>query len=197
MTPVPQDPPGGTEPRLRLGGERSDVIYLAGFIEDSIVDGPGLRTVLFMQGCDKDCPGCHNPDARPMEGGSPYTPEALYEKITSNPLCAGVTFSGGEPLLQAEALLLLARLIKGGGLPLAIYSGDTIEEIIERGSGAQFELLAVADVLVDGPFVETEKSLSLPFRGSRNQRILDSARSIREGRAVLCNDSTWQPHSLR
>jgi anaerobic ribonucleoside-triphosphate reductase activating protein len=168
-------------------------IYLAGFIEDSIVDGPGLRTVIFTQGCDKDCPGCHNPDSRPVHGGSPYSVEELYEKITSNPLCAGVTFSGGEPLLQAEALLPLARLIKGAGLPLAIYSGDTIEQVLERGCSAQIELLALADVLIDGPFVEAEKSLSLPFRGSRNQRILNSARSVSEGRAVQCEDAAWFP----
>jgi anaerobic ribonucleoside-triphosphate reductase activating protein len=168
-------------------------IYLAGFIEDSIVDGPGLRTVLFTQGCDKDCPGCHNPDARPIRGGTPYSPEELYEKIASNPLCAGVTFSGGEPLLQAKALLPLARLIKDAGLPLAIYSGDTIEQIIEHGRDEQIELLTLADVLIDGPFNESEKSLTLPFRGSRNQRILDSARSVSEGRAVPCEDHAWFP----
>jgi anaerobic ribonucleoside-triphosphate reductase activating protein len=174
-----------------MNGEST--IYLAGFIEDSIVDGPGLRTVMFTQGCDKDCPGCHNPDARPVGGGSPHSPEELYEKITSNPLCAGVTFSGGEPLLQAAALLPLARRIKDAGLPLAIYSGDTIERIIERGDASQTELLALADVLIDGPFVEVERSLSLPFRGSRNQRILDSARSVSEGRPVPCEDAAWFP----
>ncbi|MDR1292448.1 MAG: radical SAM protein [Clostridiales Family XIII bacterium] len=172
-------------------------IYLAGFIEDSIVDGPGLRSVVFTQGCDKDCPGCHNPDARPTRGGEPYSPEGLYEKIASNPLCAGVTFSGGEPLLQAEALLPLARLIRGAGLSLAIYSGDTIERIAERGDGPQMELLSLADVLIDGPFVEAEKSLSLPFRGSRNQRILDSARSVSEGRAVPCENAAWFPKNRR
>jgi anaerobic ribonucleoside-triphosphate reductase activating protein len=174
--------------------ERSEsTIYLSGYIEDSIVDGPGLRTVLFTQGCDKDCLGCHNPDSRPRAGGTPYSPEELYEKIAANPLCAGVTFSGGEPLLQAGALLPLARLIKGAGLSLSVYSGDTIEAILERGCGAQLELLAIADVLIDGPFVEADKSLSLPFRGSRNQRVLDSARSISEGRAVRCEDTAWFP----
>jgi anaerobic ribonucleoside-triphosphate reductase activating protein len=166
---------------------------LAGFVEDSIVDGPGLRTVLFMQGCDKDCPGCHNPDARRRTGGTSHSPEELFGKIAANPLCAGVTFSGGEPLLQAEVLLPLARLIKDEGFPLAIYTGDTLEEIIGRGCDAQLELLDLADTLVDGPFVEAEKSLALPFRGSLNQRILDSSRSVSEGYAVTCEDPAWFP----
>jgi anaerobic ribonucleoside-triphosphate reductase activating protein len=168
-------------------------INVAGFIEDSIVDGPGLRAVVFTQGCDKDCPGCHNPDARPLRGGAPCAPGELYEKIVANPLCSGVTFSGGEPLLQAGALLPLARRIKDAGLSLAIYSGDTMEQIAERADEAQLALLALADVLVDGPFVLEQRSLALPFRGSKNQRVLDSARSVREGRAVVCEDPAWFP----
>jgi anaerobic ribonucleoside-triphosphate reductase activating protein len=180
---------------------------LAGIVEDSIVDGPGLRTVFFVQGCDKRCTGCHNPEAQPLCGGTEYTPEELYARVAANPLCGGVTFSGGEPLLQAAELLPLARMIKGvsggmaggatalsaGSLPLAVYTGDTLERILARGDGAQLALLALADVLVDGPFVIGEKSLALPFRGSRNQRVLDSARSTAEGRAVPCADPAWDP----
>jgi anaerobic ribonucleoside-triphosphate reductase activating protein len=169
------------------------LIYVAGFVEDSIVDGPGLRFVVFTQGCDKRCPGCHNPDSQPLGGGSPYSPDEIYEKIAANPLCSGVTFSGGEPLLQAGALLPLARLVRDAGLPLAIYTGDALEQIVERGDETQLALLALADVLVDGPFLISEKSLSLPFRGSKNQRILDGARSAREGRAVPCEDAAWFP----
>jgi anaerobic ribonucleoside-triphosphate reductase activating protein len=167
-------------------------ILTAGFIEDSIVDGPGLRSVLFMQGCDKRCPGCHNPDAQPLEGGSPYSPEEIFAKIAANPLCSGVTFSGGEPMLQAGALLPLARLIREAGLSLAVYSGDTIEEIIERGDSAELELLALANVLIDGPYIQEKRSLALPFRGSKNQRILDSARSVKEKRAIKCQDPAWK-----
>jgi anaerobic ribonucleoside-triphosphate reductase activating protein len=202
-------------------------IRVAGIVEDSIVDGPGLRTVFFMQGCDKRCPGCHNPDAQPLGGGTEYTPEELYEVVTANPLCGGVTFSGGEPLLQAAALVPLARMLKmdspiksandGGGaattdvipakagihpavnpaihpaVDLAVYSGDTLERILARGDKAQLELLSLSDVLIDGPFIIEEKSLALPFRGSKNQRILDSARSVTEGRPVLCADPAWDP----
>jgi anaerobic ribonucleoside-triphosphate reductase activating protein len=168
-------------------------VNVAGFVHDSIVDGPGLRAAIFMQGCDKSCPECHNPSAQPLIGGTPYPPEKLYEMIASNPLCSGVTFSGGEPLLQAGALLPLARLVRGAGLPLAIYTGDVIEQIVERGDGSQLELLSLADVLIDGPFIVGQRSLSLPFRGSANQRILDSARSVRERRAVPCDAPEWHP----
>jgi anaerobic ribonucleoside-triphosphate reductase activating protein len=173
--------------------DNSDIIYLAGIVEDSIVDGPGLRTVFFVQGCDKRCPGCHNTDAQPMDGGTPYTCEELYDKIKANPLCSGVTISGGEPLLQASALLPLARLIKGAGLPLAIYTGDTIEQVLERGERAQLDLLSIADVLIDGPFIAAEKSLSIPFKGSKNQRILDAATSIKESRPIPTNNPAWHP----
>jgi anaerobic ribonucleoside-triphosphate reductase activating protein len=128
-----------------------------------------------------------------MDGGTPYTCEELYGTITANPLCAGVTISGGEPLLQASALLPLARLIKEAGLPLAIYTGDTVEQLIERGDHAQLELLSIADVLIDGPFIAAEKSLTIPFKGSKNQRILDPAGSVREGRAVPISDPAWHP----
>jgi anaerobic ribonucleoside-triphosphate reductase activating protein len=170
----------------------ASVIHVAGFVEDSIVDGPGLRAVVFVQGCDKRCPACHNPDAQPTTGGTPYSPEELYERIAANPLCSGVTFSGGEPLLQAGALLPLARLVKDAGLSLAIYTGDTVEQIVAHGDEAQLGLLALADVLIDGPFLVERRSLSLPFRGSENQRILDSARSVCEGRAVPCEDAGWR-----
>jgi anaerobic ribonucleoside-triphosphate reductase activating protein len=168
-------------------------INVAGIVTDSIVDGPGLRLVVFVQGCDKRCPACHNPDAQPLAGGLPYSPEEIYAKIAADPLCSGVTFSGGEPLLQAGALLPLARRVKDAGLSLAIYTGDVLEQIMERGDEAQLALLVLADVLIDGPFLIEERSLALPFRGSKNQRILDSARSVREGRAVPCGDPAWFP----
>jgi anaerobic ribonucleoside-triphosphate reductase activating protein len=174
--------------------DRTLVINVAGFVEDSIVDGPGLRAVVFTQGCDKRCPECHNPDAQPLEGGSPYSPDELYEKISANPLCSGVTFSGGEPLLQAEALLPLARRVKDAGLSLAVYTGEVLERILECGDKDRVALLSLADVLIDGPFDVEQKRLSLPFRGSANQRVLDSARSVTEGRAVPCENPDWHPN---
>jgi anaerobic ribonucleoside-triphosphate reductase activating protein len=167
------------------------VLRIAGIVHDSIVDGPGLRMTIFMQGCDKDCPGCHNPDARLLSGGTDYTPEALSEKIQANPLLSGVTFSGGEPLLQAATLLPLAERIKRTDLHLAIYTGDTFEAILDRGADAELKLLASADILIDGPFVLAHRTLSLPFRGSSNQRILDLPRSLAANAAVITDDPAW------
>jgi anaerobic ribonucleoside-triphosphate reductase activating protein len=167
------------------------VIRVAGIVEDSIVDGPGLRLVVFVQGCDKRCPGCHNPCSQPLSGGSIYKTDEIYERVAANPLCSGVTLSGGEPLLQAKALTPLARRVREAGLELAVYSGDTLEEIIERGDEAQLELLSLADTLIDGPFIIAEKTLTLPFRGSKNQRILNSEISIKQKTPVPTSDPRW------
>ncbi|MDR0851382.1 MAG: radical SAM protein [Clostridiales Family XIII bacterium] len=166
-------------------------IDVAGIIEDSIVDGPGLRMAIFVQGCDKRCVGCHNPEAQPVSGGTPYTIEALLEKIAANPILSGVTFSGGEPMLQAAALLSLAEQIKAKGLDLAIYTGDTLEEILKKGDEAELRLLSFADVLIDGPFVLEQRSLAIPFRGSANQRILDLPKSLAAGEAVPVTNPAW------
>jgi anaerobic ribonucleoside-triphosphate reductase activating protein len=172
------------------------ILHISGIVNDSIVDGPGLRVVVFTQGCDKNCRACHNPEARKVEGGAPYTPEEVFEKIRGNPLISGVTFSGGEPLLQSAALIPLARLIKGAGLHLAIYTGDTFEEIMSMENASaqksqKAELLSLADILVDGPFIQEQKTLTLPFRGSSNQRILDLPRSLAAGAAIPCSDPAW------
>ena len=151
-------------------------IHVAGLIGDSIVDGPGLRAVVFVQGCDKRCPGCHNPEAQSFEGGTAYTPEEIFEKIRKSPLCRGVTFSGGEPLCQAEAL--------------AMYTGDIYEQVMAAG-GAKAELVRLVDVLIDGPFLQEQKSLLLRFKGSKNQRIIDVPASLEQGDAVLVTAERW------
>jgi anaerobic ribonucleoside-triphosphate reductase activating protein len=167
------------------------MIQIAGIVNDSIVDGPGLRMAVFVQGCDKDCEGCHNQEARVIGGGSAYTPEEIFEKIMANPLLSGVTLSGGEPLLQAHELIPLAKSIKEANLALAVYTGDTFEQIMERGDSAQIALLGYADTMIDGPFVLAQKSLALPFRGSSNQRILDVGASLSTGVAVPTSDNRW------
>lgn len=146
-------------------------IRVAGEIEESIVDGPGLRYVLFVQGCPIHCKGCQNPQTWDMDGGKLVSVRAILEKIRSNPLIKGVTFSGGEPFAQAEALLPLARVLKRSGYHVMSYSGYTFEELMK--SDACRSLLFELDLLVDGPFIEEQKSLELLFRGSRNQRIID------------------------
>jgi len=111
--------------------------------------------------------------------------------IRKNPLLSGVTFSGGEPLLQAASLVQLAKMIKENGLDLAIYTGFTFEEILTVANHDQLELLSYADTLVDGPFVLSGRSLSLRFRGSENQRILDVSASLASQQAVWTKDENW------
>jgi anaerobic ribonucleoside-triphosphate reductase activating protein len=166
-------------------------IRVAGVVNDSITDGPGLRLTLFVQGCLRSCTGCHNPEALPLEGGQEYTADEVFALIRKNPLLTGVTFSGGEPLLQAAALLPLAKMIKEEGLDLAIYTGYTFEAILGENDPQVLALLSLADILIDGPFLLRERNLSLRFRGSENQRILDVPRSLAAKSAIWTEDEDW------
>jgi anaerobic ribonucleoside-triphosphate reductase activating protein len=148
-----------------------DTIRISGIVSESIVDGPGIRFVVFTQGCEKRCPGCHNPATHDKNGGCLMTVGEILTEIKKNPLIDGVTFSGGEPFLQAEPLAVLGREIKKLGLNLIVYSGYTHAELENMPSAV--ELLDVADVLIDGEFVENERSLELRFRGSKNQQIIN------------------------
>ncbi|MGE5529715.1 MAG: anaerobic ribonucleoside-triphosphate reductase activating protein [Patescibacteria group bacterium] len=165
-------------------------LRLAGLTRESVVDGPGLRAVVFVQGCPHRCPGCHNPGTWPMDGGYETTAAAVWEEIKDSKLLRGVTFSGGEPFAQAGPLAALAELIKVRGWDLMIYTGYTWEDLRARcgQDDAISRLLAAADILADGPYIEAQKDLSLPFRGSRNQRLLDLPRSEAAGAPVL-----WEP----
>ncbi len=165
-------------------------IYMAGITEDSIVDGPGIRTTFYCQGCPHHCPGCHNPETWSFEGGRPFSTDMLLQIAQSNPLCKGVTFSGGEPFAQASAFAELAKMLKREGYEVASYTGYTIEQLM-AGSEAQKELLAQLDVLIDGPYLEAERSLELNFRGSCNQRVLNVPESLREGKAVPETSGRW------
>ncbi len=158
---------------------------------DSIVDGPGLRCALFCQGCPHACPGCHNPETHPFTGGVQADVEALLQKIHGHPLCRGVTFSGGEPFCQAQALLPLALRLRAEGYELAAYTGYTYEYLLASGSEAQKKLLALLDTLVDGPFIEAQKNLTLRFRGSENQRIIDVKKSLQAGRPLPEKAVRW------
>ena len=167
------------------------MLKLSGIVEDSIVDGPGIRVTIFCQGCPHHCPGCHNPETWDFSGGTAMEEERLVQIVRSNPLCRGVTFSGGEPFAQAAGFARLARLLKAQGYEVASYSGYTFEQLL-RGTPEQRELLDTIDVLIDGPFVQAEKSLELAFRGSRNQRILDVPKSLLAGKAVGITSGRWQ-----
>ena len=166
------------------------MLNLAGILEDSIVDGPGIRTTFFAQGCPHRCPGCHNPETWSFDGGTLMDEETALQVVRSNPLCKGVTFSGGEPFAQAAAFAKLAHLLKEQGYEVASYSGYTFEQLLE-GTAEQQELLKAIDILIDGPFLLAERSLELNFRGSKNQRILNVPKSLANGSPVTEISPRW------
>lgn len=166
------------------------MLKLSGIVSDSIVDGPGIRLCVFSQGCPHHCNGCHNPETWPFQGGTPMEEEAIVEIARSNPLCRGVTFSGGEPFAQAAGFARLARLLKEAGYEVASYTGYTFEQLL-TGTPEQRELLEAIDILIDGPFLLEQKSLEVPFRGSKNQRILDVPKSLAAGKAVETTSGRW------
>ena len=166
------------------------MLDLAGIQADSIVDGPGIRTTVFCQGCPHHCPGCHNPETWEFGCGTPTEAETVLEIVRGNPLCRGVTFSGGEPFSQAEELARLGKMLKAAGYEVAAYSGYTREQLLE-GTDGQKELLGTLDVLIDGPFLQAERSLELNFRGSRNQRVLNVPESLKAGKAVEETSPRW------
>ncbi|MEI6602036.1 MAG: anaerobic ribonucleoside-triphosphate reductase activating protein [Clostridia bacterium] len=163
-----------------------DKIKIAGIVEESIVDGPGIRLTVFVQGCSHDCTGCHNPESHDPAGGTWMKIEKIIEMLDKNPLLDGITLSGGEPFQQAPQCAAIATAAKEKGLNVITYSGYTFETItaeqdVHPGWRA---LLEQSDVLVDGPFVLAKRSLMLRFRGSENQRIIDVKNSLAENEVV-------------
>jgi anaerobic ribonucleoside-triphosphate reductase activating protein len=149
---------------------------------DSIVDGEGLRTVIWTQGCRRHCPGCHNPETWSEEDGvgKLVEVEEIKRLLDGVRMQAGITFSGGEPFLQPEACGEIARYAKEElGLNVWSFTGYTYEQLREEG-GVKWTFLKQLDVLIDGPFVLAERDISLRFRGSRNQRLL----RLRDGAVV-------------
>lgn len=170
-----------------------DTIRLYGLVTDSIVDGPGFRTAIFVQGCPYHCEGCHNPDSQPFEGGTVWTLDDVEKKFTNNPLLSGITLSGGEPAEQAAPCAELARRAHQKGLNVWTYTGSTLEKLTERAQtdDALKQLLAETDVLVDGPFILAQRSLELDFCGSKNQRLIDMNETRRQGKIVLWTPPVW------
>lgn len=145
-----------------------DTLQVLDIVEGTIVDGPGLRTSIYFAGCSHQCEGCHNPGSWDADGGKPMSVEQLMEVIDDNEM--DVTFSGGDPLMQIDALLPLARRVKERGYNLWVYTGYTIEEI--RASDSLSRILDYADTIVEGRFVKALRDTSLRFSGSSNQRII-------------------------
>lgn len=161
---------------------------IAGMKHDSIVDGPGLRFVVFLQGCEHKCPGCWNPATHDAGGGVDFPMEELVEQMLSNPLTDGLTLSGGEPFGQAADCAVLAREARKGGLNVWCWTGFTFEDLLTQADPDRMALLREVDVLVDGPFLITERTLDLPWRGSRNQRLIRIPESLAAGKAVLLEE---------
>lgn len=165
-------------------------LRLAGFQPDSIVDGPGIRLAIFVQGCSHHCPGCQNPETQDFSGGNEASLDELVNLITRCKGIDGVTISGGEPFEQAASTAALAAEIVQRDLDLVIYSGYTYDELLLKSLGDRdiLFLLQAGWLLVDGPFIMEQRDLTLPYRGSSNQRLIDLSASLREGKAVdwLC-----------
>ncbi len=149
---------------------------------DSFVDGPGIRMVLWTQGCPHHCEGCHNPQTHDPNGGKLFAVKDLIEQIKSEPLQSGLTLSGGEPFWQSDLLIPIAKAAKERGLSLWAYSGFTFEEIM--ADDKKKKLLELLDVLVDGRFVLAKKDYRLRFKGSSNQRIIDVPASLKAGEVI-------------
>ncbi len=149
---------------------------------DSVVDGEGIRAVIWTQGCSHNCLGCHNPSTHDFNGGYLEDVDNLKREIDSLEGQDGITFSGGDPLMQIDACLELAKYCQEKGLNVWCYTGFTFEQLLIMGkaNNALVELLNNIDVLVDGKFVLDKRSLDAPFRGSTNQRVLDCKQSIKE-----------------
>lgn len=160
-------------------------LKIAGTVNDSIVDGPGFRFTVFVQGCPHRCKGCHNPQTHDFDGGRYIESDEIISKVKSNPLLDGVTFSGGEPFCQAEELSKLAVEIKKLGMNIITYTGYDFEYLYENRDKNHFgKLLETTDILIDGKFIEELRDWKIKFRGSSNQRCLDCKKSLELGYAI-------------
>ena len=157
-------------------------IRISGITPESIVDGEGIRYVIFTQGCPHHCVGCHNPQTHSFDGGRLVLIEDILDDISKRKKWIdGITISGGEPFCQADQCSIIAERAQELSLTVWCYTGYLFENLYRQG----VELLKHIDVLVDGPFVQNERSLELNFRGSRNQRVIDVPKSLKEGIAFL------------
>ncbi|MDR1587892.1 MAG: radical SAM protein [Treponema sp.] len=193
--------PGFSAPGVSPAG----VLRVGGTEPESVVDGPGFRYVVFVQGCDFRCPGCHNRRLQSFEGGRPVTIEELLGEIRENPLLDGITLSGGDPFTQAEPCAILAEEVRALGLSVMTFTGYLWEDLYEAagfgGGAGAFDggafgleagfgrtgwrrLIEATDILADGPFIQALRNIDLRFRGSSNQRLIDVRKSLVRGKAV-------------
>ncbi len=154
---------------------------------DSIVDGDGVRSVIWFQGCDHKCFNCQNPETWDFDDGVEMDTEEMKKKIRELEYQQGVTFSGGDPLYQVEALIDLAKCVHECNMDVWVYTGFTYEELIKLGKKDKkyLDVLKEIDILVDGPFVNSLKSFAVKFRGSSNQRIINVPESLKKNKVIL------------
>lgn len=158
------------------------LIRISGIEPESIVDGEGIRYVIFTQGCPHHCPGCHNPQTHSFDGGKLVDIDNLVNDIkSSKAYIDGITLSGGEPFCQVDQCSIIANKAHEFGLTVWCYTGYIFEDLY----GQRNQLLNYIDILVDGPFIQEERSLELKFRGSKNQRLIDVPSSLKAGVTVL------------
>lgn len=161
-------------------------LRIAGIEQESFVDGPGIRFVVFTQGCTHHCPECQNPETHAFGKGHVETADSLLKMVDANPLLSGVTLSGGDPMEQAVQLLPFVLGVKMRRLHLVVFTGYRYEMLMSKfAHPAMKELLTYTDILIDGPYLKDLRDLSLTFRGSSNQRIIDVPKSLVEGKVVL------------
>ena len=165
-------------------------LKLFGLVEDSIVDGPGLRLAVFVQGCSHHCKDCHNKDSWSYAEDKGYTIsiDDIVSILLNNPLTTGLTLSGGEPLDTINKIEAIKELIhrlrsNNWNKSIWIYTGYIFEDLINNPD--VFPILEETEVIVDGKFDCTKRSLDLKFRGSSNQRLIDVQQSIRSNSIVL------------
>lgn len=164
-------------------------VRIAGISAESVTDGPGVRLVVFFQGCPHACTGCHNPETWAVNGGKAYETADLMERLPLTPILSGLTFSGGDPFVQAPAAAQIAGLVKARSLNLWVYTGYVWEDLLsKKDKPGVMDLISLADVIVDGPFQEVKRDLSLVYRGSSNQRFIDVRSSLAQKRVVLWAD---------
>lgn len=157
---------------------------------DSIVDGEGIRTVIWTQGCIHNCKGCHNPDTHSFTEGFMIDIEDVKTMLTNLKGQSGITFSGGDPMCQPKECTEIAKYAKKLGLNVWCYTGYTYERLMEmsKKDKSYKTFLKYIDVLVDGPFILSKKSFDVKFRGSKNQRIIDVVKSLKEDKVILKED---------
>lgn len=157
---------------------------------DSIVDGEGIRTVIWTQGCIHNCKGCHNPDTHSFTDGFLVDIDIIKDSLKKLKGQSGITFSGGDPMCQPKECVEIAKYAKSIGLNVWCYTGYTYERLLEMSKSDEryIEFLNYIDVLVDGPFILSQKSFDVKFRGSKNQRIIDVVKSLKLKQTIIKED---------